>query len=188
MKPLGKAYKEAEASTGDFKRLPEGGYVIRITAVEDKDDKEYLNIIYDIAEGEYKDFYSDEWGKAHPFAHNFVRSYKESAFGMFKGFLRALDETNGTKFDEQAAKGLPEQQLVGKLVGVVIGSEEYETNRGEVKTRLRVASVMSAERIRKGEFKVPELKKLENQSSFSSAVSSGTPAGFDKIDDKDIPF
>ena len=186
MKPLGKAYKEAEASTGDFARLPEGGYVIKITAVEDKDDKEYLNIIYDIAEGEHAGFYSDAWSKEHPFAHSFIRSYKETAFGMFKGFLRAIDETNGTKFEEQAAKGLAEQQLVGKLLGAVIGSEEYETNRGEVKTRLRVASVMSAERIRKGDFKIPELKKLENQSAFSKAVESTD--GFAPIKDEDVPF
>ena len=33
MKPLGKAYKDAEASTGDFKRLPAGGYIAKITAV-----------------------------------------------------------------------------------------------------------------------------------------------------------
>ena len=43
-------YNEAKAS-GDFERLPAGGYVIRITGVKDDTEKEYLQVVYDIAEG-----------------------------------------------------------------------------------------------------------------------------------------
>jgi hypothetical protein len=192
MKALGKAYKDAEASTGDFKKLPEGGYIVKILEVKDQAAKEYLDIVFDIAEGEYKDFYSDEWGKAHPYAHNLMRSYKETALGMFKGFLRTVDQSNGTSFEAAAEKGLKEQQLVGKILGVVIGSEEYETNRGEVKTRLYVKTVLTAEKIRQGDFTVPELKKLESRSKFSELVdgqSSGSaPEGFQPFDDGSIPF
>lgn len=188
MKPLGKAYRDSEASTGDFKKLPEGGYVVKILTVKDEDKKEYLSIVYDIDEGEFKGFYSDEWGKSHPYAHQIIKSYKETAFGMFKGFLRAIDETHGTTFEAQAEKGLKEQELVGKTFGVVLGTEEYETNRGDVKTRLYAKTILPAEKIRKGEFTVPALKKLENQSAFSKAVSPAPEEGFTPLSDADIPF
>ena len=183
MKPLGKAYEDAEASTGEFKRLPAGGYVAKITSVEDKDDKEYLNITFDIAEGEFKAFYSDEWGKEHPYAHSFVRSYKDKALGMFKGFLKAVDASNGTKFEERAKKGFPEGELVGTRIGVLIGYEEYRSNRGEIAQRTRVAGVRSVQAIRDGNFKVPELKKLED-----NQPSSGPVKGFEQVNAADLPF
>lgn len=183
MRPLGKAYKDAEASTGDFKRLPAGGYIAKITAVEDKDDKEYLNITFDIAEGEFKGFYSDEWGKEHPYAHTFVRSYKEKALGMFKGFLKAVDESNGTQFEKRAEKGFPEQELVGKVVGILIGYEEYTSNRGDVRERTTVTGTRTVETIRSGNYKVPELKKLQQSAPAQSPVP-----GFEAVKDEDLPF
>ena len=183
MKALGKAYKDAEASTGDFKRLPAGGYIAKITAVEDKADKEYLNITFDIAEGEFAAFYSDEWGKEHPYAHSFVRSYKEKALGMFKGFLRSVDESNGTKFESRAEKGFPEGELVGKVVGLLIGYEEYRTNRGDIGQHTRVTSTRSVETIRSGNFKVPELKALGETQTANSPV-----AGFEQVNEEDLPF
>lgn len=183
MKPLGKAYEDAEASTGEFKRLPAGGYIVKITAVENKDDKEYLNITFDIAEGEFKGFYEDEWGKAHPYAHSFIRSYKEKALGMFKGFLKAVDASNGTKFEERAKKGFPEGELVGKLVGVLIGYEEYCTNRGDVGERTRVSGTRPVEAIRSGDFKVPELKKL-GEGNFPNSPAPG----FEQVNEADLPF
>lgn len=183
MKPLGKAYTDASASSDAFERLPAGGYICRITAVEDKDEKEYLDVIYDIAEGQYKDFYSDDWGKDHPYAHHVVLSYKDKAFGMFKGRLKAIDASNGTNFAERAAGGLPEQELVGKLVGLVIGYEQYNSDRGEIRERSYVKSVVSTERIKAGDFKIPPLKLLQPSNQIQPAV----PEGF-TLDESDIPF
>lgn len=183
MKALGKAYKTAEASTGEFKRLPAGGYIAKITAVEDKADKEYLNITFDIAEGEFKGFYSDDWGKDHPYAHSFVRSYKDKALGMFKGFLKAVDASNSTQFEKQAEKGLPEQNLVGQVIGVLIGYEEYRTNRGEIGQRTRVTGTRSVQAIRDGNFKVPDLKRLGEEPTTNSPVP-----GFDQLNEAELPF
>jgi hypothetical protein len=193
MQGLGKSYKEAEASQGgDFKRLPAGGYVCKIVAVKDvplgsdpkKPDKgNYLEIIFDIAEGEYKGFYSDEFGEKHPYTHRLIRSYKEKAMGMFKGFLKAVDDSNGTNFVAAAEKDWKEQDLVGKLVGLVLGSEEYVSTMGEIRERLYVSANRSVEAIKTGDFKVPELKKVQDP------VSAGAtnPGGF-TLDDSDIPF
>ena len=183
MKALGKTYNDAEARTDGFERLPAGGYVCKITAVEDVTKSEYLQVIYDIAEGPYKGFYSDDWGKDHPKTHSLFMSYKEKALGMFKGRLKAIDESNGTEFVKEAVTGLKEQQLVGKIVGFIIGEEEYETDRGEVRTSMKVRSVVSVDRIRSGDFKVPELKKLEAK----AAPAADPTAGF-SLADADLPF
>ena len=184
MKPLGKAYSNATAS-GDYERLPAGGYVIKITSVRDEDDKEYLRVIYDIAEGPEAGRYKNEPAE-NDYRHSFIRSYKEKALGMFKAFIMAVDETNGTKFNERIEKGFKEQELVGRLLGVVFGYEEYESNDGNIKERLYVKSCMSADRIRKGEFKVPELKKLKT--STGSAAPAPLPEGFTQMSDDDLPF
>lgn len=163
MKPLGQAYAQTEVSGGtDFVRLPAGGYVCRIAKVEDNDgEKPYLRIVYDIAEGQYADFYSDDWGKENEWAHDMRQYYTTAAFGIFKGFLKAVDISNGTSFEAEAENGFDEHRLVGKLVGLIIGEEEYESNDGSVKTRLRVRGSRPAQNIREGRFKYPELKKLE---------------------------
>lgn len=182
MKPL-KGYNEAQAS-GDFERLAPGGYVIKIQAVQDNEDKQYLKILFDIAEGPERGRYKNEDAE-HDYRHSFVRSYKEKALGMFKAFIRAIDESNGTNFNDNIEnKGLVEQQLVGKILGATIGYEEYEANDGNVKERMRITSCIPAEKVRKGEFKVPELKKLKESTTSTSTV----PAGFTPLSDEDVPF
>lgn len=167
--------------------LQPGGYVIKIQGAVDDPHKEYLKIVYDIAEGDEAGRFSGEWGlnPDNEYAHRFYRSYTEKAKGMFKQFTQAVEKSN-----PQYTWDWKEERLVGKRLGVVLAEEEYENNRGEVKTRLYVAGVYTADEIRKGDFKVPALKKLKNQSEFSKAVSgsSSAPEGFEPLTDDDIPF
>ena len=174
MLAFGNIYKNAEAVTfSDRPKLPAGGYICEITGVEVKADKYYFNVIYDIAEGEFKGFYGDDWSKEHPFAHSFVRSYKQTGdekkdrtiFGMMKGFLEAVDASNGTAFAIKAGDGFDEQGLIHKRIGLVIGYEEYENDK-------------------EGKFKVPELTKLEPK---ATAPASPVP-DFVGINPDDVPF
>ena len=182
MKPI-KDYDKIQAS-GDFERLPAGGYVIRIQSVKDdhpqgESENSMLRITYDIAEGPEAHRYQNETAE-NDYRHQFIRSYKEKALGMFKAFTNALEGSNpGYKWDWK------EGALAGKLLGVVLGYEEYEANDGNVKERLRVVSCMEADRIRKGDFKVPELKKL---SGSKQAQPAGPIPGFTPMTDSDIPF
>ena len=50
--------KVKEAGSGSYKRLPVGGYVLRILKVVDVPEYNRLDFYYDIAEGEYKDYYN----------------------------------------------------------------------------------------------------------------------------------
>ena len=51
--------KVKEAGSGSYKRLPVGGYVLRILKVVDVPEYNRLDFYYDIAEGEYKDYYNE---------------------------------------------------------------------------------------------------------------------------------
>lgn len=186
MKALGSAYKNAEAREGgDYQKLPAGGYVVRILQVTNIESKQYLDLVFDIAEGEYKGFYVDEWGAKHPYAHHIVLSYKDTALGMFKARLRAIDESNNTGFEAAAETGLQEQALTGKIVGVLIGYEEYVSNQGEIRQRTDVRRVVPVSVIRSGDFKIPDVKPLKPDSGDSTGQDTA-PQGFTWA--SDAPF
>lgn len=136
---------------GEFKQVKAGGYVLTITAAEDVAQKEYLKIELDIAEGEnafhFTDLYADKgfWGLSD------VRSYKEKALPFFKGFITAVERSN-----DKYIFNSDEETLRGKLVGAVLREEEYIKGNGTVGVRLKVDKYCSAERIREGEFTIPE--------------------------------
>ena len=166
-------YDAAQAYSGDdFPRMPAGGYVARIQAVRTSgkdtkgntidyiNDKQYVKLIYDIAEGEFAGRYSDEYwaGEDRDYGHCIYLSWKNE--GALKGNINSLDESN-PGFDALAALEADKWELfIGKLVGIVLAEEEYIGNNGEVKTRFKLPSLRSAQAIREGRFCVPELDKL----------------------------
>lgn len=156
-------WEEIQEANGGSK-LPAGGYVAVITGVNDDVDKECMWIQYDIAEGEYKGHYSDEFAKNNPYIHQFSRSYKEAARGFFKSFLLRLDESNPA-FDYKAwsATG-DENKFIGLQVGIVCQYEKYNRKSdGAEKERLNVVDIVSVDNIRKGDYKLPPVAdKREN--------------------------
>lgn len=110
--------------------------------------------------------------------------------GMFKGFLRTIDKDNGTTFEAQAETGLNEGALVGKRIGLVLGYEEYNSDRGEIRERLRVNKTISVDDIKSGNYKVPDVKRLAPMGApvVSATYSTNIPQGFESISAEDIPF
>lgn len=173
-------WESVEEST-PFSKLPAGGYVIKIVDVEDMADREYLNIVFDIKEGEFSGFYSDDFGKMNPWAHRFVRSYKDSAAGMFKQFLSRLEDSNRDFNISTWQRRSDERDLIGLELGIVLQNEQYTNNQGEDKERLNVVGVYAAQDIRNGDYKLPEPKDKRTQ------VGAGTTtAAADPYDD--VPF
>lgn len=161
-------------SDGGFSPLPAGPYVARLVELKDNEEKEYVEVIYDIAEGEHAGYYSDDWGKNHPYAHHFFMSYKESALGMLKGRLDAIQSSN-PGFDPFAAWDAGRLDIfVGRLVGINLQEEEYKRSDGEVGTRLNVCQVVSAQNVRDGKVKPREKKLL---SGGKPAVGGGKTVG-----------
>lgn len=155
MKPLGQTYVDAQEST-DFVQLPPDGYICIMQEVLDHSDEEkpYLEIVYDIADGEYVGFYSDEWGRDHKQAHSVRQYYTEKSMGVFKGFIKAVNESNNTDFDP--AVGFNETQMEGLLIGLVIGKEWYNADDGTDKYFMKVFNTKSVKSIQEGKFKAPE--------------------------------
>lgn len=144
---------------GDSTRLPSGGYICRYTSVKDVPDKKYLYMEYDIAEGEFKDYYKELSERLDFWGGRCYRSYSEKALPMFKRMCSAVTKSNpGFIFDGN--EHADETTLIGKLVGLILGEEEYIGNDGSIKTRLYVNREISLEDIKGGKYKVPKLRKL----------------------------
>ena len=155
-------FENVQESNGQFRRLPPGGYVCAIYHVEDVPAKEYLKIDYDIVKGDEKGYFKKLYDsdtrkdKKWPNAGTTYRSYKENALPMFKGFITSVEKSNKNfKWDWD------EKKLEKKYFGAVIGDEEYQNQKGAVRIRNRIAQIHSVEAIEKGDFEVPELKKLD---------------------------
>jgi len=177
-------WEGVEEST-PFEKLPAGAYVVTITDVEDVEDREYLNVVFDIKEGEYSGFYSDDFGKKNPWSHRFVRSYKETAEGMFKAFLSRLQESNRGFTVATWQRNCNPHDLVGLELGIVLQTEYYTNDRGEDKERLNCVGVYASQDIRNGDYKMPEPKDRRTETS-SAYGSSGTQSS--AVYDDDLPF
>ena len=193
-------YEEATASTGDYQRMGAGGYVAQIQAVRTDgpasygkgridyvNSKEYVKLIYDIAEGDFAGRFSDDYwsGEDKDYGHQIFLSWKN--MGAFKGNIQALDESN-PGFDALAAFQADRWELfIGKKVGIVLGEEEYRANDGTVKTKLGLPRLKSVQDIRAGKFKVPAPKKLKDDEQGYNAAPAKADMS-ESVYDEDIPF
>ena len=172
-----------QSSTSDFAPLPAGPYVARVIDAIDYADREYVEVIYDIAEGKHAGYYSDDWGKSHPYAHHFFMSYKDSALGMLKGRLDAFAASN-PGFDPFAAWDAGRLDMfTNRVVGINLQEEEYVGSDGETRVRLNVCNVMDAKRVRDGAVKVRPRKTI---GASSQQRTTNQPAP--RIDDSDLPW
>ena len=163
---------------GEFTTLPAGAYICIIRNVEDVEDKEYLKVTYDIADGEFKGYYDDirsnhpdwEWSGA------YVKSYKTKALPMFKRFCSAISKSNGNFIFDGGAVNSDEKSLIGKKLGIVLREEEYYSNSGDKKTRLIVHREFPIDQL--AAQKVPDIKRLpeeKSQAEFAAANMEKVP-------------
>ena len=179
-------YDSIQASSGEFARPGNGGYILEIVNVTDvpfdpvKGKGDYLKIDYDIAVGDFKGYYTaqNERFGGGKWVANVIKSYKEKALGMFKHFTNCIEESNpGFKWNWQ------EDKLVGCRFGATLQEEEYEKNDGSIGVKLVVKDIKTVKQIMDGDFKVPTTKKLDKP--VTAPVSD-----FVMLDDPDsqLPF
>ena len=178
-------YEEAQALTGEFERLEAGGYICKIVSAKEetsKSGKRMLVIALDIAEGDKKDFFRNRFTEnANPDkkwpAGGVYRQMLEGdkAVGYLKGLMTSLEASNtGFKWDWD------EKKLKDLRCGAIFGEEEYERMDGSVGVSTKVKYIRTVESINKGNFKIPELKKLPQKGeAFDS---------FGTVADDDLPF
>lgn len=178
-------FENVKATTGEFSRPTAGGYCVEIIAVKDvpfdpiTKKGDYLKIDYDICHGDFKGYYTKQNERfGGDWFASFIRSYKQSAEGMFKHFINCVEGSNeGYKWNWD------EQSLVHKYVGVVLGEEEYEKKDGSVGVKLVVKDIKTIHQIVAGGFKTPAIKKLD---TIPTTIS--TAPKWEDVTDDDLPF
>lgn len=168
-------------SRGEGRKEIPGGYIVRITYVEDVKDKEYLRVEWDYAEGELAGAHKECYDNYGFWPAPMFRSYKQKAAGMFKAFIEAVGQSN-----QGFAWDWDEKKLVGKWIGIVTREEEYTSNSGELKTRIVVDQVLPAADIMNGNFNVRPTKRKEASNRTNAVVDMTAPTN--ESFDEDTPF
>ena len=135
-KPSG--YDEAPAYTGEFQQLPKGKYVCVIKQVATRDSRngnEQFVILYDIAEGEHKDFYQkmfDADKAQNPSGAKWRGVFKQNMDGKgtpwLKGIITSIERSNNFTFPWDREKN--EETLKGKRFGGIFWRRQYEKEDG----------------------------------------------------------
>lgn len=168
---------------GNYVRPKAGGHVIRITKATNNPEKERIEFEYDFAEGELEGYYTDLEERAGFWGGKFNKSYKEKARTFLKAFIenviKSNSDTDGIIVVNGDEEDVDETKLVGKVIGLVAGEEEYVGNDGKIKKRLDVfnAKFVPVEDIHTGNYKVPEFKPITEQKSSGSAQVVDTTLG-----------
>lgn len=179
-----------------FQPLPKGAYVVKIKGVEREKNRsgsgEHLTIAFDIAEGEYKDFYQNlfdnnsnenkKWSYDALFyltiPDDNSKSYVMDNWNTF--FADLEDSNNGYVF------GGDHKALKGKIIGGRFHIEQSEYN-GKIYNHTRMRWTAVADDVRSGSFGGLPEDKLISKPQTSIPTDS---EGFMKIatDPEDVPF
>lgn len=199
MKPFNN-YAETQTITS-AQTLPVNAYVIKIMKAECKTYNtskgvfEKLELCFDIAEGDFKDFYANNYKSQNTEDKKWKGVYRlniptddgSEADGWskrkFKTDMTAIEESNsGYHWDWNEA------QLKGKVVGLVCRSEEWSFN-GKTGWRTAPFKFISAADVKSGNFKLPDPKPINgNNKPSTTAVSNNLDAFVEVATGDDLPF
>ena len=178
----------------DSMKLPVGGYVCRILQAKEIGptafSSGYLEVIFDIAEGEQAGFYR--------------RNYDaQQANKRWKGTYRLWSPDNsGSEQDNRANRSMKtffnavegsnpgyvwnwnEASLVDKSFGAVFGEREFLTQDEKIATVVEIQRVKTADEIRSGNYTIPEIRRLKQDAPIEGTSFTPVP---DDIDEN-LPF
>lgn len=196
-------YGRAEAMSNEgFQKLPAGGYVMGIVLAEEvttSTNKLALRLKLDIAEGEYRGFFTKQYNQDTRQDKKYGCYYyimepenpncaaDDPVLRRMKGAIKAIEESNhGFNFE---ATGFNERTLTGKLIGGLFRREEFVNRKGNSAWSTKCTTLISAEKIRSGDFTVPADKNLEVNQTAANTYSNDAFVPVDPAEgDKDLPF
>lgn len=202
-KPQG--YDQAPAYTGEFQQLPKGKYVCVIKQVATQDSKNgnpQLVILYDIAEGEHKDFYQKMYdadkaqdSSGAKWRGVFKQNMEGKGLSWFKGIITSIERSNNFTF--QWDKENNEATMKGKKFGGIFRRRQYEAANGNRPFTTELFQIRSVAGLAEAE--VPEdslLPETPPVGQMTQVQNTGTPSpvgdGFmnipDGAGDEGIPF
>ena len=181
-----------------FEALPKDAYVVRILSAKTAETKSGFNqlvIAFDIAEGQYKDFYKAQYDanssedKKWPndavfrltIPHDGCQDYVVTNWDSF--FADLEDSNSGFVFNGD------EKALKGKLIGAKMHIEQSEYN-GKIYDHTRMKWTCVADDVRNGKAgRLPNDKLIAGSSgSNRSAADNYANSGFSSADDEELPF
>ena len=179
----------------DRAKLPVGAYVCKVkqVGIQHNDYCDQLAILYDIVEGEHKDFYAREFQQN----SNQDKKWKgvirvwlpkddgsendEKTKSLFKGMCTAFEDSNpGYKWNWD------ESTLVNKTIGILYRNEEWEYN-GKSGWNAKPLRCMSAGKVRSGDYTLPKDKPLRGD-AYDTGYSAPASNGYTPVVDSDLPF
>lgn len=168
------------------------GYVMRVVSA--RVEQNYggrLVLELDIAEGPNEGYYQRLSDRAGFWGMTLNLYFDEKQAWKFSRAIEAFRKSNDSLIWEDDAEN-DEQNLVGKLIGIVPRLKEYIGNDGQKKTKLMPYTTVPVSDIRTGQFTVPEPVKADEptyaQASANVVDRTGeAPSGFTAADDG-IPF
>lgn len=187
-------YDNAVALTGEYEKLEAGGYICKIIAAKEEQSrsgKRMLVLALDILEGEKKDYFKNRFEENKknntdpnkkikwPAGGTYYQMLEgDKAAGYLKGLMTSLEKSNdGFKWDWD------EKKLKDLRCGAIFGEEEYEKMDGSVGVSTKVKYIRTVESINKGNFKIPEIKRLPQKGeAFEDILNSVNN------DTDDLPF
>ena len=194
-------YAEATTFT-ERPRLPIGGYVVKILDAKELTYSwgNVLNISFDIAEGEHKDFYANDYKSQTQedkkwkgnFRLNVPKDDGSEQDAWTKSKFKTVMEqgieasNNGYKWDWDETK------LKGKIVGAIFNNKEWEMdNDNGYKTGFftNCYSLNPVETIRSGKFEIPKDSLIPESKRIAKTTETSTD-GFTNVDTgmDDLPF
>lgn len=162
---------------GEFKQLPKGGYilVIKNASIEQSSNGKYIRISCDIAEGDYKDFFMDDYraqnGEDKKWRCNYLLNIPKDDGSerdgwtkrSFKTFTDALEDSNsGYHFDWD------EQKFKGKLIGGLFNIRQYKSRNGDIRESTNLKRICTVAMIREQTYKLPNDDLLKEERTASS--------------------
>ena len=167
-------------------KLPVGAYVCRIkkAVVQNNSYGDQLCLLFDIIEGEYKDFFKKD------FDSNTQQDKKWK--GVLRLFLPRDDGSEKDEWTKSTFKGMvtsveksnpgyvwnwDENTLAGKVIGILFRNEEWEYD-GKTGWTARPFRAMSVDTVRSGDYQLPKDKPLKTKSAPAADTGFGNYGGY----------
>lgn len=178
-----------EIRGGGVSILPSGAYKCSITKAEfvtTKKGAAALVVVWDVAEGEHKDHFSDAFFEGKDFRHNDYLMLEGKALGITKYKLHVLADANPGFKPTVAISQDKAQPFVGKTCYLLLQEHKYTYN-GRDQSEVNVVRWLSPDEYSDGDYKVPDTIDDREVQTAPAAVHAPDAPQLDIYDD-DVPF
>lgn len=192
------AFEEASETT--FARLEKGAFVCQIKAVHDNEQKQYIQVDFEITQGPSKGYFEENKNADGSWAYDgrLYRSYKAEHYGYLKRWVTVLEKSN-SGYSFKQTQGDFAQWVGLKFIGVFADQEIPRAgDDGQPQVYVKLRDTRSIPAYEEGKIIVPQdVKKLNEYEQKKFLEETGTKyngaeveyeKGAETINEEDLPF